>query len=204
MSLDSTMEEQHTSTSTRPDDFDNNRLNLDVENNTNVILDVPEDEKEMKGTKKKAIIQEIISWVVTLLSALMLALVINRFVLFVFTVPTCSMENTIMTDSRIMSLRCAYWFSEPERGDIVVFPYPDDPDQTFIKRIIGLPGETIEGKDGMVYINGEPYEEDYVTSEIAAPFGPIEIPEGSYFCMGDNRNDSKDSRFEEVGRSHLS
>lgn len=154
-----------------------------------------DESQEEKQTKAQAIRKEIFSWIRVIVFALLLTFVLNRYVVFNFTVPTESMENTIMTDNRILSLRCAYWFSDPKRGDIVVFPFPDDPSETYIKRIIGLPNETIEGKDGYVYIDGKKFEEDYVTSLLDEDFGPYQIPEDSYFVMGDNRDISLDARY---------
>lgn len=109
-------------------------------------------------------------------------------------VPTSSMEKTIAEGSRLIVNRTAYWTSRPERGDIVVFPCPDTGER-YIKRIIGLSGETIEGKGGSVYIDGQQLEEPYLTSEEQDDFGPFKIPEGQYFMMGDNRNHSWDSRY---------
>ena len=109
-------------------------------------------------------------------------------------VPTGSMEHTIEVDDCIMGFRLAYLFSEPERGDIVIFPWPDDPEITYVKRIIGLPGETVEIKDGSVFINGVALQEGYLKEEMLGKFGPYEVPEGSYFMLGDNRNTSADSR----------
>lgn len=155
------------------------------------------DEAEVEEPKKTStkFLEEIVSWVKVIILALVLSLILNKFVFFNFTVPTESMENTIMVDNRIMSLRCAYLFSDPKRGDIIVFPFPDNPEETYIKRVIGLPGETIEGRDGLVYINGEALAEDYVTSELEDDFGPYEIPEDSYFVLGDNRYVSLDARY---------
>ena len=86
-----------------------------------------------------------------------------------------------------------YLFSTPERGDIIVFRYPQDPSRDFIKRVIGVPGDLVEIKNGVVYVNGKPLQEDYT----AAPpnyFQPAErVPEGEYFVLGDNRNNSSDS-----------
>lgn len=150
---------------------------------------------EDNENKPSSVVKEIISWVKVIVFALVLSIILNKFVFFNFTVPTESMENTIMVDNKIMSLRCAYLFSDPQRGDIIVFPFPDDPEETYIKRIIGLPGETVEGKDGLVYINGVALEEEYVTSDIDDDFGPYEIPEDSYFVLGDNRDISLDARY---------
>jgi len=141
------------------------------------------------------IVKEALSWVVVFVIAIALAFFINRFVIFKVEVPTGSMENTIITGDRVITFRLSYLFSEPKRGDIVVFPYPDDEEDDYIKRIIGLPGEIIEGRDGLVYINGEPLDEPYVREALDRDFGPYEIPEDHYFMMGDNRNESHDSRF---------
>lgn len=121
-----------------------------------------------------------------------------------------SMENTIMTYDRIFGFRLAYGFNmnvfgneisrkwkDPERFDIVIFKYPDDESQLFIKRIIGLPGDKVEIIDGKVYINDSetPLEDSYVPETPLGSFGPYEVPENCYFMMGDNRNNSKDSRY---------
>jgi signal peptidase I len=143
----------------------------------------------------KRIIKEIISWILVLAAAFLLALFINKFIILNEEIPSGSMENTIMTGDRVFTYRQAYLFSDPKRGDIIVFPFPDDESVDYIKRIIGLPGETVEGKDGLVYIDGEPLEESYVKEEINEDFGPFQVPEDSYFMMGDNRNDSADSRY---------
>lgn len=143
----------------------------------------------------KRVIKEIISWVVILGIALILAIVINRFVIFKVEVPTGSMENTIMTGDKVFTFRLSYLFSEPKRGDIVVFPFPDNEEDNYIKRIIGVGGNEIEIKDGVLYIDNEPLVEDYLKEPMRKEdFGPIKVPEGTYFMMGDNRNGSLDSR----------
>ena len=167
---------------------------MDIKNELQEKADLETKVEEPKKTSTK-ILEEVISWAKVIIVALVLSLILNKFVFFNFTVPTESMEKTIMVDNRIMSLRCAYLFSDPKRGDIIVFPFPDNPDETYIKRVIGLPGETIEGKDGLVYINGEPLTEDYVSSEMEEDFGPYVIPEDSYFVLGDNRYVSLDARY---------
>lgn len=91
--------------------------------------------------------------------------------------------------------RLAYLSEKPHRGDIVTFYYPDDEETVYLKRVIGLPHEKVEGKNGQVYIDGEPIEEDYITEELDSDFGPFEVPAGMYFVMGDNRNNSWDSRY---------
>ena len=86
-------------------------------------------------------------------------------------------------------------WEDPQRGDIVAFYYPDNPEMVYLKRIMGLPGETIAGYDGVVYINGMPFFNDFTTEKMEQDFGPFQVPEGCYFMMGDNRNDSWDSRY---------
>lgn len=145
---------------------------------------------------EKRIIKEIFSWVLVFAIAFVLAFLINRFIIFKVVVPSGSMENTIMTGDKVFTFRLAYLFSDPERGDIVVFPYPDDEDVDYIKRIIGLPGDKIEIRGGILYINDEKYEEDYLLEPMEKEdFGPVVVPEDCYFMMGDNRNSSMDSRY---------
>ena len=140
---------------------------------------------------------EIISWIKTIAMAVVIAVLINSFVIVNATVPTGSMENTIMPGDRIIALRLTYYVSSPERGDIVVFRYPDDESVLYVKRVIGLPGETVEVKDGEVYINNSdtPLDDSFVKEQPVGNFGPYEVPEGCYFMMGDNRNNSQDSRY---------
>ncbi|MCQ4725949.1 signal peptidase I [Anaerotignum faecicola] len=154
-------------------------------------------EEDDEDEKKINVRKEIFSWIKTILLALVLAYCINTFVIVNATVPTGSMENTIMPKDRIIALRLAYDFGKPQRGDIAVFKYPDNESLLYVKRVIGLPGETVEIKDGLVYINGadEPLADEYVKETPYGDFGPYEVPEGHYFMLGDNRNESLDSRF---------
>ena len=145
----------------------------------------------------------IMDWVVVIVIALAAALFINFFVIVNSTVPSGSMEKTIMTNSRMIGIRVSYLFEKPDRGDIIVFHYPDDPKQIFVKRIVGLPGETVEMIDGITYIDGEAMEEDYINPDYwDRPIegknyncGPFTVPADHYFVMGDNRGNSHDSRF---------
>lgn len=140
---------------------------------------------------------EIISWIKTILLAAVLAGAVNSFLIVNAQVPTGSMENTIMAGDRILALRTSYWFGEPERGDVAVFRYPDDPsgNTLYVKRIIGEPGDMVWGEDGEVFVNGDVLTEDYIAEETYGDFGPYIVPEGSFFMMGDNRNHSLDSRY---------
>ncbi|NLK99811.1 MAG: signal peptidase I [Clostridiales bacterium] len=143
----------------------------------------------------KRVIKEIISWVMIFGIAFILALIINRFVIFKVEVPTGSMERTIMTGDKVFTSRLSYLFKDPKRGDIVVFPLPDDEEIDYIKRIIGVGGDKIEIKDGELFINDEKIIEDYILEPMdKEDFGPVSVPEGTYFMMGDNRNSSLDAR----------
>lgn len=151
--------------------------------------------------------KEIVGFIKLIIIAVVVAVAINNLVIINATVPTSSMENTIHEKSRMIGYRLAYVFSSPKRGDIIIFKYPDNPKENFVKRVIGLPGEYIEIKSGVVYIykdgeNNPPekLEEDYVYFEdgkvdLSGDFPKTLIPEDSYFVLGDNRNNSKDSRF---------
>ncbi len=140
---------------------------------------------------------ELIQWSIVIISAVVLAVLINSFVIVNAQIPSGSMENTIMTGDRVFGNRLAYAFSNPKRFDIIIFRYPDDESQLFIKRIIGLPGETVEIRDGNIYLNGsdEPLEDVAIKEPMEGSFGPYTVPKGSYFVMGDNRNNSRDSRY---------
>lgn len=141
--------------------------------------------------------KEILDWLKVILAAVAISFILNNFVIVNAQVPTGSMENTVMTKDRVFAFRLSYLFENPQRGDIVVFPLPDDESQNYLKRIIGLPGDTVEIKDGKVYINNseEPLQEDYLKEKPTGDYGPYEVPENSYFMLGDNRNISLDSRY---------
>ena len=141
--------------------------------------------------------RELFQWVAAIVAAVLIALAIDNFVIVNAQIPSGSMENTIMTGDRVIGNRFAYSFSDPQRFDIIIFRYPDDESQLFIKRIIGLPGETVEIRDGKIYLNGsdEPLEDVQTKETMVGSLGPYTVPENSYFVMGDNRNDSKDSRY---------
>lgn len=155
------------------------------------------DRRPAPAKRKKGFFSGLFEWVRIIVFAVVIALLINHFLIANALIPSGSMETTIMTGDRIIGLRTSYWFSEPERGDIVIFKYPDDESKLFIKRVIGLPGDKVEIVEGKVYINDstEPLAEPYLTVEPKGSFGPYEVPEGSYFMLGDNRNVSKDSRY---------
>ena len=167
--------------------------------------------KKKKRTKKKAIeksekqevskLKEAISFMTPIVIALVVAILLKTFIFANAVVPTGSMINTIQEGDRIIASRLAYINEDPKRYDVIIFHYPDDESQLFVKRIIGMPGETINIKNGIVYItdaNGNTTEarSDFVTNCVpTGDFGPYTVPLGSYFVMGDNRNDSWDARY---------
>jgi signal peptidase I len=134
------------------------------------------------------------------LVGLNIALPILLVLLFVagtkrITVPSNSMLPTLRAGQKVTVNRVAYWFGKPQRGDIVAYRLPGEPGSIFVKRVIGLPGETISIQRGYVYINGELFEEPYLTDTgITISDGSWEIPARSYFVMGDNRLHLADSR----------
>lgn len=144
---------------------------------------------------KKTLKREALELGKVVLFALVAAFFLRENVVAAAEVPTGSMEETVMTGSRILINQLAYVVEEPQRGDIVAFYWPDNPKEIFLKRVMGLPGETIQGIDGYVYINGVKLKEDYTPQKLEQDFGPFEVPEGGYFMLGDNRNNSKDSRY---------
>jgi len=156
-------------------------------------------------------------YAVTIFWAIAIALLIRTFVIQPFTIPSGSMEDTLVvgdhllaskflygirvpfTDSRILKIR------DPRRGDVIIFRYPEDRSKDFIKRVIGGPGDEIAIRDKQVFVNGIPYrnphevhKESLLLSREQGPrdnFGPVRVPAGSWFVMGDNRDRSYDSRF---------
>lgn len=145
------------------------------------------------------VIKEILSWIVPFLFALIVTLGLKKYIIINADVPTGSMENTIMPGDRLIGNRLAYLKNGPERGEIVIFEYPDNEEELYVKRVIGLPGETVDIKDGEIYINGseKALEEEYLkeTWTVATGEYHFEIPEDAYLVLGDNRNDSWDARY---------
>ena len=154
--------------------------------------------KEVEGFKKRkrTALRELLEDIEWILFVVIVVMVLQNYVIVNARIPSGSMETTIMTGDRVFGNRLAYRKEKPERGDIVIFKYPDNENELFIKRIIGLPGDKIEIIDGLVYINDatEPIEEPYLNVVPVGSYGPYEVPEGHYFMLGDNRNSSKDSR----------
>ncbi|MCD7871948.1 MAG: signal peptidase I, partial [Clostridiales bacterium] len=196
-----------------------------------------------KEKKKKSKLRETVEFFIPIITAIMLALILKTFIFANAIVPTGSMISTINEGDRIIASRIAYIKSDPQRYDIILFKYPDDESQIFVKRVIGLPGEILEVVDGVAYVTGtdgkqRKTDQSFVKNQIPeGNYGPFYIPvkgetittdgtncfaengmyvggsnfinmycttddsgnyvvaENCYFCMGDNRNSSWDSRF---------
>ena len=151
--------------------------------------------------QKKSLKKEIIENLVLAGVMFTFVFLMGKFVLINAKIPSESMQNTIMVHDRIFGNRLAYKKSGPKRYDIIIFKYPDNESVYYIKRVIGLPGDTIDIRNGHVYINDEeqPAREDFcpetgVTDEGEMTF-PITVPQNAYFVLGDNRENSADSRY---------
>ena len=126
-------------------------------------------------------------------------MIIRNFVVELYLVDGPSMRPTLQHAQRLVVNKFIYHFRAPEKGEVLIFRYPKDPSRDFIKRVIAVPGDTIEIKDGNVFVNGELQNEDYILSKCRGDYPKSTIPEGHIFVMGDNRNNSEDSRFPDVG-----
>ena len=166
---------------------------------------------------KKSVVREYFESIVI---AVILALFVRTWAVQAFKIPTGSMENNLLIGDHLLVNKFVFGpaagplertvlpMREIRRGDVVVFKYPDEPERDFIKRVIGLPGETLELRNKKVYINGTPLEEPYVhfldassngqevtSFDVRERYGPVQVPQGQYFVMGDNRDNSQDSRY---------
>jgi signal peptidase I len=126
--------------------------------------------------------------------AVVLAAVIRIFLFEPFYIPSPSMQPTLYANDRIIVNKLVYRLYTPTRGDVMVFRFPLDTSRDFIKRLVAFGGETVEVRQSHVYINGKVLHEPYLLHELVPNFGPYKVPTGSYFMMGDNRNNSEDSR----------
>jgi signal peptidase I len=174
----------------------------------------------MAESFKKSTIREYFESIVI---AVILALFIRTFVVQAFKIPTGSMENNLLIGDHLLVNKLVFGptasrlermimpVGQIKRGDVIVFKYPEEPERDFIKRVIGLPGETLEVREKKVYINGKPLDEPYVhflqppstsselsevtSFDVRERYGPVTIPPDQYFMMGDNRDNSQDSRY---------
>lgn len=164
--------------------------------------------------RRKSVVRE---YAESIIIAILLALVIRTYLVQAFKIPSGSMEDTLAIGDHLLVNKFIYGtkvpftktslikLRDPRQGDVIVFEYPEDASKDFIKRVIGTPGDVVEGKDKKVFVNGKPYEnihEIHKEREIIPKemnprdtFGPVTVPANSYFVMGDNRDRSYDSRF---------
>ena len=151
----------------------------------------------------KNVVKEIISTILYILAVLLGTYLLITFVGQRTSVSGSSMEPTLSNNDQLILDKISYRFSEPKRFDIIVFPFQYKENTYYVKRVIGLPGETVQiDLEGNIYINGEILEEDYGKEKINFPglaVEPITLGDDEYFVMGDNRNNSSDSRDPSVG-----
>ena len=166
---------------------------------------------------KKSVVREYFESIVI---AVILALFVRTWAVQAFKIPTGSMENNLLIGDHLLVNKFVFAptvgaveravlpMRDIHRGDIVVFKYPEEPERDFIKRVIGLPGETLELRNKKVYVNGQPLDEPYVhflepahnaqevtSFDVRERYGPVQVPAEHYFVMGDNRDNSQDSRY---------
>ncbi len=151
-------------------------------------------------TKKARRKRQVIEWVVLIASALAIALLIKTFLFQAFYIPSESMYPTLKENDRVLVNKLSYRLHDVHRGDIIVFKVPEgeatDGVSDLVKRVVGLPGETIEGRDGEIYIDGQQLAEPYLPEEtVSQNFEPQAITDDHYYVLGDNRQNSKDSTF---------
>lgn len=183
--------------------FDENVEIIDYDIDDEITAnDFKNNKRPIKKQKEFDLKAEIISWIKMFVAAIVIAFVIVEFIIINATVPTGSMEKTILPGDRILGSRLTYLFHEPERGDIIVFKYQFEENTDYVKRIIGLPGETVTITNGEITIYKgdeliETLDEDYINGEWTwkANGYTFTVPEGRYFVLGDNRNNSKDTRY---------
>ena len=173
---------------------------MSAKKNTGKVLEMREEEKVKKPLLSEKAKKEIREWVVSLVSAAVVVLLVSNFLCTIIRVDGGSMLNTLHDGDRLYVNVLDMKLNGPERYDVVILHYPGRKGN-FVKRVIGLPGDTLEVKEGVLYINGEAVEEEYLAEErtqkfhgASSNFGPVEIPEDQYFVMGDHRDHSNDSR----------
>ena len=154
--------------------------------------DDDDSQEAIVDVKEKSVYRELLEVVVI---AVVLAFILRIFIITPYYIPSESMLPALEINDKILVSRLNYHFTEPKRGEVVVFHYPRNVKTVFVKRCIAVSGETVEGRDSVLYINGEAVPEDYLPEGLRfSNFGPTVVPEGSYFMLGDNRNNSDDSR----------
>jgi signal peptidase I len=158
----------------------------------------PDPSAPPERTRSKAL-RNAVEWILVIVGALVVALLIKTFLFQAFYIPSESMEPTLIDRDRVIVNKLSYRLHDVNRGDLVVFDRPPNEPPTeideLIKRVVALGGETIEARQGEIFIDGRRLDEPYLTAPASSgTFGPVLIPDGHVFVMGDNRNNSRDSR----------
>ncbi|MFZ4517601.1 MAG: signal peptidase I [Microthrixaceae bacterium] len=146
--------------------------------------------------------RNVVEWIVVVVGAVVVALLVKTFLVQAFRIPSESMDPTLQVGDRVLVNKLSYRLHDVNRGDVVVFTrpanLPEGPDQPddLIKRVIGLPGDTVQAKDGKVYVNGRPLDEPYLPDGTTTQNleNPVKVPEGEVLVLGDNRSNSADGR----------
>ena len=171
-------------------------MHTDLENATTQTEEGKEPQTTPAQGKKKSVTKEILSWVLTLGSAVVIALLIRTFLFEPIRVDGQSMCDTLQNNEIMFVTKPEYLFGEPQRGDVVICKYPGRT-ENFVKRLMGVPGDTIAVENNVVYLNGKALDEPYLTptrNDDGFSMDPITLGDGQYFVMGDNRDNSHDSR----------
>ena len=149
--------------------------------------------------KETSVFSELKDWIGSIVIAVVLAMLIRTFIVELYVVDGPSMRPTLESEERLVVNKFIYRFHPPQKGEILVFQYPRDPSRDFIKRVIATPGDTVEIHEGRVLVNDQLLTEDYILEKTRSEYPKSTVPEGRVFVMGDNRNNSEDRRFADVG-----
>lgn len=149
--------------------------------------------------------QDMVSdWMISIIVAVVLAFAIRTFIVEPYLVSGPSMMNTLQDRERLIVNKLVYYTRKPEKGEIIVFKYPSDTRRDFIKRVIATGGDTVEIVDGHTFVNGKEMKENFIKEPFHSNYRKTVVPQDTVFVMGDNRNNSEDSRFKDVGFVDLS
>ena len=154
----------------------------------------------MTEEKKEKSWQDTASdWLISIIVAVVLAFGIRTFLVEPYMVSGPSMRPTLQNEERLIVNKLVYYTRDPKKGEIIVFKYPSDTRRDFIKRVIATGGDSIEIRDGKTFVNGEAIDESYIKEPFHTNYPKVTVPTGFIFVMGDNRNNSEDSRYSDVG-----
>lgn len=163
------------------------------ETETQIAPETAEQPKNKKEEKKKTVGQEILSWILTFAVAIALALVIRTFIFEPVRVDGHSMDYTLANNEYMIVTKYDYLLGEPERFDVIICHYPERGRTNFVKRLVGLPGDTVSMLNGTLYVNGEAIDEPYITNKANYNMQAYTLKDDEYFVLGDNRSSSNDS-----------